>query len=305
MKATEKITRLLQEAEIYRSQGLFADAKSKYTAAIDLINRTGNIKNRENLIVLIQKKLSALQTSVEKITQSEKTSIIPEKVQDLIKTKFSFSQDQAQAVLEGAIALAKFGQFERALAEFRAILPKEALRIVAAKNIVRCHIALDSTEGAVAQYHEWLITDLFAPGQLEKIRIFLQDILRKKGLSLSLPKVKTPSLAAPAHHSDTTTEEDDFFDISAIGINLDKGLEKGKVIDLEVSFQAGNVISLFILERDKELIHNLAPGAVLKDVQFYSPFAVFRGSGVVTALAKIESGPRMGSFGLDLKVVTQ
>ncbi len=52
------------------------------------------------------------------------------------------------------------------------------------------------------------------------------------------------------------------------------------------------MISLLISDKEKELIENLKVGVTLNDIQFYSPIAIFKGKGIVSAKTKIESGPK-------------
>jgi len=96
--------------------------------------------------------------------------------------------------------------------------------------------------------------------------------------------------------------EDEIIDISSIVIYFESGPQSGRQLALDVSFQTGNVISLLISSRDRELIENLKVGVTLDNLQFYSPIAIFRGSGVVSAKTQIESGPKRGEYSLDIKI---
>ncbi len=295
-----QIQSLFKEAEIYRSQGLFVEAKEKYTRLATLIQENDQIPNRQSLIDAISKKISAVEIEINK---RKKPPPIPEmstKVQNLVKNLFSFSQDNDKdtAKLDGAIALAKFGQFERALMEFNELMKKDSLRVVAAKNIVRCHVALSSLDGAVTKYQQWLSSNIFSSGQLEKVRIFLQDILDRKGVDEKLPTVTEPT---DATEQDETSEEE-LLEIHSIGIRLDDEPEKGTLVELDVHFQKGNMIGLIISGKDKKLIENLKVGVRLNDIQFYSPIAVFRGSATVSGKAQIETGPKQGDYRLDIKI---
>jgi hypothetical protein len=89
-------------------------------------------------------------------------------------------------------------------------------------------------------------------------------------------------------------EIDGYFD------NLDA--EEGEQVELDVSFQSGNVISLIISSKDEALIENMKVGVKLEDVHFYSPVAIFRGSGIVSAMTQIKSGPKKGDYSLDIKI---
>jgi hypothetical protein len=227
---------------------------------------------------------------------------MPPKVQDLVKNLFSFShdKDEDKAALEGAITLAKFGQYDRALEEFNQLTQRDSLRVVACKNILRCCLSVYSPEEAVQRYKKWLKDDLYSTEQLQKIRLFLEDLLDKKGLDIQLPAVPDGD-EGPV---DENRVDEDLIDISSIGITFDSGPQKGQMVEMEVSFQSGNMISLIVSSKDRELIENLKVGFRLNNVQFFSPIAIFQGSGIVLAKTKINSGPKRGDYSLDIKIVS-
>lgn len=295
-----QIQSLFKEAEIYRSQGLFVEAKEKYTHLAALIQEDDQIANRQSLIDAISKKISAVDIEINKRKKPPPMPEMSTKVQNLIRNLFSFSQDNDKntAKLDGAIALAKFGQFERALMEFNELMKKDSLRVVAAKNIVRCHVALSSLDVAVTKYQQWLSSNIFSSGQLEKVRVFLQDILDRKGVNEKLPTVSEPT---DATEQDETSEQE-LLEIHSIGIRLDDEPEKGTLVELDVHFQRGNMIGLIISGKDKKLIENLKVGVRLNDIEFYSPIAVFRGSATVSGKGQIKTGPKQGDYRLDIKI---
>jgi len=296
-----QIQSLFKEAEVYRSQGLFVEAKDKYNRLAALIQENDQIANRQSLLDAISKKISAVEIEIKKRKKSPPIPEMSPKVQDLIKNLFSFSQgnDKDAAKLDGAIALTKFGQFERALIEFNELIKKDSLRVVAAKNIVRCHVALSSLDNAVTKYQQWVSSDIFSSGQLEQVRVFLQGILDRKGIDETLPTVREPT---DATEEDETSEEE-FLEICSIGITLDDEQKQGTLAELDVHFQRGNMISLIIPAKDKELIENLNVGVRLNDVQYYSPIAVFKASGIVSGKAQIKIGPKQGDYRLDIKII--
>jgi len=99
-------------------------------------------------------------------------------------------------------------------------------------------------------------------------------------------------------------EAQEFIDISSIGITLDHGPEKGRVVELDVSFQSGNMINLIISSKDKAMIENFKAGDKLNGIQFYSPIAIFKGSGIVSANTQIDSGPKQGDYRLEIKILS-
>jgi hypothetical protein len=187
------------------------------------------------------------------------------------------------------------------------LLRKDTFRIVAAKNIIRCHLALNLTENAVSQYKQWLSSGLFPAEDLGKVRFFLENVLEKKGHHVDLPHGETPAEENLTEYSFENSQmpEEEFLDISSVTITLDNGPQEGKIIEFDVSFQSGNVISLLISNKDKDLIENLKVGVTLNNIQFYSPIAIFKGRGVVSAKTKIESGPKRGDYSLDIKIVSK
>lgn len=305
MDAVKQLKSLLQEAELYRSQGLLNEAKTKYLNASKLIKNDKQLKTRQNLIDSITKKIRNLNNTIDKVEKRTGKPELSSTVQDLIIDKFSFSvgKDEDTGALDGAIALAKFGQYERALTEFNKLITKEQLQLAAAKNIIKCRIAFTSIDDAVNQYQQWFDNNIFTPDKLEKIRVFLQEILDKHGIDKSLPQAKEAVEDKGAEKAvEGQLQEDEVLDVISIGIIMDSGPKKGELVELDVSFQSGNVISLLIPRKEKELIENFKVGAILNDIQFYSSIALFNASGVIASLAEIKVGPRKGDYNLDIKI---
>jgi tetratricopeptide (TPR) repeat protein len=302
MGIKETIKRLLQEADLYKKHGLLDEARGKYTEAEQKIREHEKIQNKEKILKSIANKIRLLDSDTQRVEKGPSSPELSEKAQDLIQNLFSFSKSDSkeEAILEGAIALAKFGQFERALGEFNKLLDKESHRVMAAKNVLRCHIQLNSEDAAIDQYEDWVSKENFLPGQLEKVRLFLVEILKNKGIQRELTSVsiKEELVQEPE-------EEEEFIDISSIGIYFNFGPEKGKVVEFDVNFQSGNMLSLIISKNDAKTIEPMKEGDVLKDLQFFSPIAMFNGSGTVSAKSQIKSGPKQGDFCLDIKITSK
>ena len=300
MDITKQIQSLFNEAKIYQSQSLFAEAREKYIETARLIRKSERLKNKNNLITIISKRLKALENDVngfEKLGASPKMSV---KEQDVVKESLFITKDKKTDLyaLEVAAALLGFGQFEQALKEFHKLLKRDSLRVAAAKNIIRCHIAVSSLKSAVSQYQKWLYSDSFPSDQLEKIRFFVEAILKRKGIDKTLPRRE----AATADKA-TETKEETVLDIISVIITLDKGPQKGEGFALDVSSQTGNIISVIVSDVDQGFIDNLEAGSRLDDVQFFSPIAVLRGSGVVSGKTLINSGQKKGSYSIVIKVL--
>jgi tetratricopeptide (TPR) repeat protein len=295
MDVKERIKSLLQQADIYQAQGLLNEAKDRYMQAGQIIKQHEDVIRNKSLLSSIAAKVRAINDDMKRLEEAPLLREMPEQVQEVIRTKFSFSKDDNLRDMEGAIALAKFGQYKRALREFNELMSREDIRMDIAKNIIRCHMAMDLIEDAAVQYEQWMGGNLFSTGQLGKLRFFLQNILEKKGIDRQLPMPDDPG-----REKETTQEE--ILDISSVGITISEGVKKGETIEYDVSFQSGNVINILISSTDKFLLEHLEVGISLDQVQFYSPMAMFNGKAVVSAKSKIESGPKQGYYSLDIKI---
>ena len=301
MDVKERLKNLLETAKLYRSQGLLFEAKGKYEDALTLIQETGLIKDGQNLIDIISKKISGVKKDIEKIAKQPTLPEVSEKDQDVIKELFSDTtgKDKDAAALEGAVTLAKFGQFDRALKDFNELLKNDSVRMTAAKNVLRCHMARTSIEDAVVQFQKWQSTDIFTKNQLVTIRLFL-EVFRfdnfKENISLQLKN--------PAHVEKLEITDGEVPDICSMIITLVEGPLKGVTFILDVRFQIGNVITLFIEDHKEELIESFEVGNILDNLQFNSTIAIFKGKGIVAEKIRIDSGTRQGDYRIDIQVTS-
>ncbi len=224
-----------------------------------------------------------------------------EKNQDVIKELFSDTtgKDKDTAVLEGAITLAKFGQFDRALKDLNELLKSAPARMNAAKNILRCHMARTSIEDAVVQFQKWQSSDIFTNSQLITIRLFL-EVFRfdnfKENISMQLKN--------PADVEKLEITNGKIPDICSMIITLTEGPLKGVTFVLDVRFQIGNVITLFIEDHKEELLESFEVGKNLDNLQFNTTIAIFKGKGVVAEKIRIDSGARQGDYRIDIRVTS-
>jgi tetratricopeptide (TPR) repeat protein len=334
MNIVDKIKKLLKEAELYHGQGLLNEAMGKYDKVTALVQSNEQLKSRPNLMAGITNKINALKKDMHKVDTATDTPEVSAKVQDLIKQLFvsSDEKDEETIALDQAIALAKFGQHERALSEFNELLKNDAVRVVAAKNIIRYHVTHTTMDAAVNQYEQWLSSELFVTGELNKLRMFLQGLMKKEGIdqklpvpgtpaapqepTIEMPEIEMPEIEAPENETPgiempgieglaiemDDDMDDEVLDINSIGITFDKGPYEGQTRELDVSFQSGNQISLLIVKSEKDLIDFFQVGETLSNVQFYSPIAMFDGTCVIEAKTMIESGPRRGDYSLDIMI---
>jgi hypothetical protein len=294
------IQTLLLEIEAYRSHSLFKEAKRRYAQMANLIQKSPRFKNKEKLLTIISKKIEGLEDDLVKFESAGAVVQMSTRDQDLVKKLFisSIEQNDESTVLEGALALLEFGQFENALTELNNLIENDSSRVVAAKNIIRCHIGLSSIDTAVTQYQQWFSGDRFSVGQLEEIRSFLQDILRKKRVDITLP-----GQVEAEDGLDDDIWEEDFIDILSVVIPLSGGIEGRDEEVLDVSFQKGVTLSVILPRHDQELIDYFTVGIRLEDLQFYSSDITFIESCVVSEKKEIKSGPKTGDTVLTIKIL--
>jgi tetratricopeptide (TPR) repeat protein len=332
MNIIKKIKTLLKEAELYHSQGLLYEAIAKYNDTTELIQNNEQLKNKQNLLEGISKKINVLNKDLSKIELAPKKPEVSENIQGLIKKMYAFSPDidEDAKALEGAVALAKFGQFKGAISDFNELLKKDSTRVDAAKNILRCHMALFSIDEAISQYERWLLDDIFNPNHLNIIYLFFESLLKSEGVVKTLPKTKeqVDKVKVPVSSEDdqvqvsepedaglektedksedeveSEAESEDVLDVNSIGITVDSGPQKGHVFEFKVRFQLGKVVSLLIPSRDKDVIDNFKIGSEIHGVQYYSNVGLFNGSGLVSAVKEITIGPLRGDYCVDIEVV--
>jgi hypothetical protein len=293
-----QIKLLAKEAELYRTQGLLEESREKYLKALQLIEDNPRFQNNTKARKTIKDKILRIERDLAEIEQETGAPELSGELQDLIKSLFSFSEDKGAAEMEGAEALARFGQYERAIAEFDKLLKKGTLPLAAAKNILRCHLALSSTDAAINQFQQWLSGELLSRQQLRNIRSFLEYILRKKGVQKKLPEVPWGS----SQKSEDTESSANFLDICSIRFRVESGSSQGGVKELDVTFQSGPVISLIVSAKDEDMLDTFVPGIRLKGVHFFSSIAVFRADATISEYTRIKTGPRRGDYILSITI---
>lgn len=302
MSDKEHIKTLAREAEVYRSQGLLSGAKQKYQEILQFVQNHNHYSKDKKLIDAVNEKIRAVEENLSEVLEAPERTEVSEDVQSLIQKLFSFSKEQQTSEMEGAVALAKFGQYEKALNEFKRLLKEGILPLDAAKNILRCHLTLSSPDVAIVQFKRWMSRGDFPPGDLKYLRGFLQKYLEKRGIEAALPEVVEAPQEKAERKKKKKKKEEEVLDISSVGVQFQNGPLGGQMEEFEVTFQTGNTISVIIPSDRKDLLGALEPGLRLKDMQCYSLIAVFNGSGVVSNKSVITSGPKRGHYTLDITI---
>jgi hypothetical protein len=298
MSDKQRVESLVKQADTYRSQGFLGAAKQKYSELLQLIQGHEKYSKNKKLIRAVEGKIRSIQKDMKEVTKAESKPQLSGETQDLIQKLFSFSKNKETATMEGAVALAKFGQYQKALTEFMRLMDEGILPLEAAKNILRCHLSLSPPDVALTQYNSWVSRNDFPPDDLEYLRRFLTNLLDKRGVKVDIPEIVERGGTARRKRK----EEEEVLDISSVGVPLSTGPLKGETVEFEVSFQSGNTISIVVPSDKTQLLDAFRPGVKLKDMQCYSLIAVFNGTGVVSGKSEITSGPKKGDYTLDITI---
>jgi len=296
MSVKERIKAMVREAEIYRSQSLLNQSKEKYNDLLKLVENDESTSKNQKLINDIKDRIKAVDDEIMEIDQAPEAPELSDDVQNLISSLFSFSKNQATAAIEGAVALAKFGQYEKAVKELERLIKEGPIPLQAAMNLLRCHLSLASPDVAITQYKRWASREELGKGDLRYLRNFLEDQLKKRGIDPQLPEVDEEA----SEVKDIEEKAEDLIELSAIGIEFTEGPHKGKTKEFDVSFQSGNVVSIIIPSKDKNLAGALNKGLRLSNIQCVSPIAIFNGSGLISGKSVIAAGPKRGGVTIDI-----
>ncbi len=301
MNLGDKIKKYYKEAELYNSHGLLAEALEKYKSIEGLVKATPNIRNRQGILKQIALKIDLASKKFQKLDGPKTTLEATEDAQSLMKEMFSFDDPEAKgsSALGGAIALAKFGQYDKAIEELNRLLEYDKLRFEAAKNILWCWVQQNYTDYAVSLYQKWRKSKLFPPAEAEAIQSYFNGLIDKAGADHEIDELESQRTVEP----DSEIDDDEILDISAIRFILPRGPKEGERIELEISFQSGKYIRMIISRREKDLIASINPGDLLKEIVFYSPVAIFSGEGYVSSKNEIDAGPKKGDYSLEIKII--
>ncbi len=303
MSAKDQLKALVKEAEIYRSQGLLDQALEKYRGILAFVEGHDRLSKDEKLVGAVKQKIEAVETKLSEIEAAEEKPQLDDDVQSLISKLFAFSKSKDQAAIEGGIALAKFGQYDKAVDEFQRLIQEGIMPLQAAMNLIRCHLTLSSPDGAIEQFKRWVSRSVFSTGDLKYLRKFLETALVKKGIPADLPQIEggAPPEKRPAQRKQEE-EEEEILALSSVSLTLPKGPRQGESVEFDVNFQSGNAISIIIASKEKDLLVVFENGTDLGSVQCFSSMGVFNGRGVVSGKALISSGPKKGDYAVDITI---
>ena len=119
MHDQEHIKSLVKEAQLYQTQGLLAESREKYLKILQFIGKGPQSLNHGQLASAVRDRIRVVEDNMTEIDQATMAPKLSYNNQNLISRVF-------RAEFNGAVALAKFGQYERALEEFRGFMKKGA-----------------------------------------------------------------------------------------------------------------------------------------------------------------------------------
>jgi len=292
------IKALAKEADIYRSQGLFEQSKERYIELLKFIQGHEQHSKDNKLIAAVKKKIKVLDETLNEIDEASDTPELSEDVQNLISQLFSFSKNKDTAAIEGAVALAKFGQYEKGITELERLMKQGTMTLLAAKNILKCQLNFASPGEAVARFKRWVHREELAKGDLRYLRSFLDGLLKRTGVKADLPQIDG---GLSAKEEPAVAEGDDL-EITSLSIPLMDGPRKGQEVEFKVSFQSGNNVTLFIPRNQKDLADSFKKGERISGIQCYTALAFFNVNGVVSEMTTIASGPKKGDYSVDIVI---
>lgn len=298
MSEVDRIKSLVREADFYRSQGLLEQAKHKYTEALNLVQKSQGLQKKASLIDSLNKRIKAVTESLVEIDKATDIPELSEDVQKLISNLFSFSKDKEIAAVEGAIALAKFGQYEKAFTEFQRLIDERIKPLMAAENMLRSQMYFISPERVLEQFKKWTLYPSFTKNELNSLREFISKMFDKEGIKLDLPAAQ---LTLPEDPKKEAAAEL-IIEISSIGIRMKDKLGRENEVELDITFQTGNILSFIVKANKTELINYLTPGIKIPVIQCYSFISIFQAKGSITDKKLIPSGPRKGDYAFDLTI---
>ena len=297
MSEQDHILSLVREADLYHNQGLLSESKGKYAQALALIERDTRLADRDHLVEAVRKKIRKVDKTIAEAKATPKVPDLSPQLRNLIRKSFSFSRTREVASMEGALALAKFGQYEEAIHEFQSLLKQGSLPIVTARHILRCYFSLSLPYAAIAQFRDWSSSQKMSKTDLRYVRDFLEEALKEAGFKGHLPSLLKEE-PVPSTHS--TKEE--ALDISAIRIQFAEGTFAGQVFETDVIAQFGNLVTVLVPARREDLAGAFRIGNRLERVQCYSSITFFMAQGIVSRKFTVEKGPRQGDYLIDITI---
>ncbi|MCF8078884.1 MAG: hypothetical protein K9K88_06340 [Desulfobacterales bacterium] len=299
MKLGERIQLRIKEASVYQAHGLFAEATQHYQKTLAMLEPLPDTPAKRKLTSYIEEQLRKIQAGAVGVSALEKSPQLSDRQQKVVQRTVGSDKDRnsGEADFQVAATLMGFGQFNKALAGFHALLKTSVFGVRAAKNILRCLIAVGSIAMAARQYHQWLENEEIPEEDLNDVRIFLEGILRRKESDETLARPSARRLT-----EQTPSNDSDPFDIMAVMLPVESGDGKDDPPAFDVTSQSGGFVSLIVPAAEKSVVARLKPGARIRKVGFFTPEALFFEDCVVSTRLRIDEGRRKGDFSVTVRL---
>ena len=189
MNIKSKIKSLIKEADLYNSQGLLAEAKDIFENALKIIQTRLPYQEGINISKAIKSKIASIEKEIARVEKKVLSPDMSKESQDLITKMFKQGkgEEDHKALLDGAKALIKFGQFDRAIEELQKLIPIDEVRADAAKHILNCYFLRSKYESALEEYKKWCSDLNFSDIELDGLRGFMQKTFKAKGVDKEIP----------------------------------------------------------------------------------------------------------------------
>lgn len=297
MNATQSIRSLVREAKLYREQGLLEQSRETYSAALERIDEVA-YENRGPLEEALKKAIHTVEVELRDLERMDDIPNLSDDMKSLIRRLFSVSDDGEIAKYKGAVALAQFGQYGEALEEFNRLLSQGNMTVLAAKNILTCHMTFSSPDVAISQFERWVIGVQMTRRELADVRSFLERILERDGVDTDLSKLEKLVRKGLAWDPD----EEEALPICSVRLPHRRKVDPKNVEEFDVFLHAGSAVSILIPPERKDILRALRLGTRIIGMRFFTTMAFFEGNGLVIGKKEIESGPREGCYALDIHV---
>ncbi|MDY0359971.1 MAG: hypothetical protein RBR08_00805 [Desulforegulaceae bacterium] len=296
MDLKEKIYSINKEASLYYSQGMYEEALGKYRTLLKIISSYKGIKNKEDIETKIREKIGNINQKLDYYDSEGVFANVSDDKKEIIKKLFTDIKDDPEyKKFEEALTLAKFGQFSDSIREMTPFLKNEDLKNDAARNIVKCYEAMGEVEKIIPIINKWADKKIFSKKEAGQL------IASSNAAALIEPD-DLPESDNMEEQKETESFSPEIMEIDSVGIRLTGNGVQSEPVELDVSFQTGNHLSLIISSKEKRIIDNLDVGVKLSDMCFYSPIAVFKSTGIVLSKHQISSGPKKGDWCLDIEI---
>ena len=205
MDINQKIKFIIKEADLYHNQGLLKEAESKYREILKIFHGDLKIENAEKIKKAIEKKIRELDAERKHVEKKVMSPPMTKASQDLITQMFVDAEggESPAAKLEGAKALIKFGQFDRAVEELKILIQDESIKFDAAKQIITCFVLSLRVDEAISQIENWISSEFLPQEQLEKLIRHAQDLFRTRGVDQTLPELRRREKPKPQPKTNT------------------------------------------------------------------------------------------------------